>query len=297
MKFGIFYEHQLPRPWSADSEHRLLQESLTQIELADRLGYDYAWEVEHHFLEEYSHSSAPEVFLGAASQRTKRIRLGHGIIQLPTNHPIRVAERVATLDLLSGGRVELGLGEGQGPIELHPFGRRVRDKRDVWEEAVQVMVQCFTRDAVEFHGSYFDFPARNVIPKPFQKPHPPLWVACSNISTIGSAGQWGMGALGFQFVTPEAARAWVHRVLHQPDPAVDQARRLPDESQRRHGERVHVRAHGRRGAGEGGGLDVLRVLPLHYGRNGMASRGGEHVGALPGMAAHAEGAGDAARRG
>ena len=160
MKFGIFYEHQLPRPWTADSEHRLLQESLTQIELADRLGYDYAWEVEHHFLEEYSHSSAPEVFLGAASQRTKRIRLGHGIIQLPTNHPIRVAERVATLDLLSGGRVELGLGEGQGPIELHPFGRRVRDKRDVWEEAVKALIPCFTQDSVEFHGQFFDWPAR-----------------------------------------------------------------------------------------------------------------------------------------
>src|SRR6266498_2603464 len=184
MKFGIFYEHQLPRPWGADSEHRLLQESLTQIELADRLGYDYAWEVEHHFLEEYSHSSAPEVFLGAATQRTRRIRLGHGIIQLPTNHPIRVAERVATLDLLSGGRVELGLGEGQGPVELHPFGRRVRDKREAWEEAVRALVPAFT---------------------------PPLWVACSNIATIASAGRWGMGALGFQFVSPDAARAWVNR--------------------------------------------------------------------------------------
>jgi len=74
-----------------------------------------------------------------------------------------VAERVATLDLLSGGRVELGLGEGQGPIELHPFGRRVRDKREVWEEAVRVLIPCFTQDAVEFHGQYFDFPARNVI--------------------------------------------------------------------------------------------------------------------------------------
>ena len=211
MKFGIFYEHQLPRPWGADSEYRLLQDSLTQIELADRLGYDYAWEVEHHFLEEYSHSSAPEVFLGAATQRTSRIRLGHGIIQLPTNHPIRVAERVSTLDLLSGGRVELGLGKGQGPIELHPFGRRVRDKREVWEEAVRVLVPCFTQDAVEYHGQFFDFPARNVIPKPRQKPHPPLWVACSNIATIASAGQWGMGALGFQFVSPEAARAWVNR--------------------------------------------------------------------------------------
>jgi alkanesulfonate monooxygenase SsuD/methylene tetrahydromethanopterin reductase-like flavin-dependent oxidoreductase (luciferase family) len=210
MKFGIFYEHQLPRPWAPESEHRLLNESLAQIELADRLGYDYAWEVEHHFLEEYSHSSAPEVFLGAASQRTRRIRLGHGIIQLPTNHPIRVAERVSTLDLLTGGRVELGLGEGQGPIELHPFGRRVRDKRDVWEEAVRALIPCFTQDSVEFHGQFFDFPPRNVIPKPYQKPHPPLWVACSNIQTIGSAGRWGMGALGFQFVTPDAARAWVN---------------------------------------------------------------------------------------
>ena len=92
MKFGIFYEHQLPRPWGPKSEYQLLQDSLTQIELADRLGYDYAWEVEHHFLEEYSHSSAPEVFLGAASQRTKRIRLGHGVVQLTTNQPHRVAE-------------------------------------------------------------------------------------------------------------------------------------------------------------------------------------------------------------
>ena len=105
MKVGIFYELQLPRPWLEHSEYELLQNALAQIELADQLGFDYAWCVEHHFLEEYSHCSAPEVFLGAASQRTRRIRLGHGIIQLPTNHPLRVAERVATLDLLTGGRV------------------------------------------------------------------------------------------------------------------------------------------------------------------------------------------------
>ena len=211
MKFGIFYEHQIPRPWSEGSEYEVLQNSLIQIELADRLGYDHAWVVEHHFLEEYSHSSAPEVFLGAASQRTRRIRLGHGVVQLPTNNPLRVAERVATLDLLTGGRVELGLGEGQGPVELHPFGARVREKRDVWEEAVKAIIPAFTRHSWEWHGKYFDFPARNVIPKPFQKPHPPLWVACSNIATIASAGQWGMGALGFQFVDPAAARAWVNR--------------------------------------------------------------------------------------
>src|SRR6202045_3016768 len=109
MKFGIFYELQLPRPWVPDGELTLYQNALDQVELADGLGYDFAWEVEHHFLEEYSHSSAPEVFLAAASQRTKQIRLGHGIVQLTTNHPARGAERAATLDLLSGGRLELGM--------------------------------------------------------------------------------------------------------------------------------------------------------------------------------------------
>ena len=220
MKFGIFYEHQLPKPWGEQSEYQLMQDSLAQIELADQLGYDYAWEVEHHFLEEYSHSSAPEVFLGAASQRTKNIRLGHGIIQITTNQPHRVAERVATLDLLSGGRVELGLGEGGGPAELHPFGTQVRSKRERWLEAVEAIIPMFTSTNWEYHGEFYDFPARNVIPKPYQKPHPPLWVACSNIQTIGQAGQWGMGALGFTFISPEAAKAWVHRyynnLLHHP---------------------------------------------------------------------------------
>ncbi len=210
MRFGIFYEHQLPRPWDAEGEYRLLQDSLEQVALADRLGYQYAWEVEHHFLEEYSHSSAPEVFLAAASQRTSSIRLGHGIIQLPTNHPARVAERVSTLDLLSHGRVELGLGEGSTTIELHPFGRRFRDKREVWEDAVRALIPMFGDAPVEYHGTHFDFPLRNVLPKPLQKPHPPLWVACSQRDTIEAAGRWGMGALGFQFVTPDEARAWVN---------------------------------------------------------------------------------------
>jgi alkanesulfonate monooxygenase SsuD/methylene tetrahydromethanopterin reductase-like flavin-dependent oxidoreductase (luciferase family) len=225
MKFGIFYEHQLPRPWTERSEYELLQNSLVQVELADRLGYDYAWEVEHHFLEEYSHSSAPEVFLAAASQRTRRIRLAHGIIQLTTNHPARVAERVSTLDLLSHGRVEFGIGEGSSVTELHPFGRRFRDKRAVWEDAVRCVIPMFSSEAWEYHGEYFDFPLRNVLPKPLQKPHPPLWVACSQIETIAMAGRRGMGALGFQFVSPEAAHAWVHAYynayLHQLDKLVD----------------------------------------------------------------------------
>jgi alkanesulfonate monooxygenase SsuD/methylene tetrahydromethanopterin reductase-like flavin-dependent oxidoreductase (luciferase family) len=210
MKFGIFYEHQLPRPWTDDAEYQLLQNSLDEVELADGLGYDYAWEVEHHFLEEYSHSSAPEVFLAAASQRTKQIRLAHGIIQLTTNHPARVAERVSTLDLLSHGRVEFGIGEGSSITELHPFERRFRDKREVWEDAVRAVIPMFRSEACEYHGEFFDFPLRNVLPKPLQKPHPPLWVACSQIDTIEMAGRRGMGALGFQFVSAGAAEAWVN---------------------------------------------------------------------------------------
>src|SRR6187431_1883124 len=131
MRFGIFYEHQLPRPWAEDAEEKLLTNALDQTELADKVGIDYVWEVEHHFLEEYSHSSAPEVFLAAASQRTKNMRLGHGIVQTPPrqNHPARVAERIATLDLVSGGRVEFGTGEGATTTEVGGFGTVRAEKK------------------------------------------------------------------------------------------------------------------------------------------------------------------------
>src|ERR671924_928232 len=137
MRFGIFYEHQNPRPWEEErAEHSLLKNALEQVELADRLGLDYVWEVEHHFLEEYSHSSASEVFLGAVSQRTSRIRLGHGIVQLPVNfnHPARVAERIATLDLVSDGRVEFGTGESSSAAELEGFNVDRATKREEWGE-------------------------------------------------------------------------------------------------------------------------------------------------------------------
>ncbi|HET6609519.1 MAG TPA: LLM class flavin-dependent oxidoreductase [Rhodopila sp.] len=210
MKFGIFYELQLPRPWGPNDELTLYQNALEQIELADKCGYDYAWQVEHHFLEEYSHSPAPESFLAAASQRTKQIRLGHGICQLTTNHPTRVAERIATLDLLSKGRVEMGMGESSSSTELEPFGVAVEEKRAVFEEAVQAIMPMFKDGGSEHHGKYFDLPLRNVLPKPMQKPHPPLWVACSQLDTLAKCGEWGMGALGFQFVSADAAHAWVH---------------------------------------------------------------------------------------
>ena len=148
MKFGIFYEHQLPRPWGEGEELKLFQDALDQVELADRIGIDYAWEVEHHFLEEYSHSSAPEVFLAACSQRTQRIRLGHGIVLMPSgyNHPARVAERIATLDLVSKGRVEFGTGESSSLAELGGFRVSVETKREQWREAVEQVANMLAMD-------------------------------------------------------------------------------------------------------------------------------------------------------
>ncbi len=188
MKFGIFYEHQLPKPWGEGKELKLFQDALEQVELADRIGIDYAWEVEHHFLEEYSHSSAPEIFLAAASQRTKNIRLGHGIRQVITNynHPVRTAECIATLDLVSNGRVEFGTGESSAILELGGFDIPVASKREQYLEATEQIANMLAMDPYPgYQGKYFDMPCRNVVPKSLQKPHPPLWVACSNRETIG----------------------------------------------------------------------------------------------------------------
>ena len=211
MKFGIFYEHQLPRPWEDGAELRLFQDALDQVELGDRLGIDYAWEVEHHFLEEYSHSSAPEVFLAAASQRSKRMRLGHGIVLMPPgyNAPARVAERIATLDLVSGGRVDWGTGESASRAELEGFGIKPSDRRAMWRETVEQVANMMAMDPYPgFKGQFFSMPARNVLPKPVQKPHPPIWVACSNRETIHLAAQLGIGALTFAFIDPAEAAQW-----------------------------------------------------------------------------------------
>jgi len=212
MRFGIFYEHQLPRPWAEGGELKLFQDALDQVELGDKLGIDYAWEVEHHFLEEYSHSSAPEVFLAAASQRTRRIRLGHGIVLMPPNynHPARIAERLATLDLVSNGRVEWGTGESASRAELEGFGITPAERREMWRETTEQVANMMVMDPYPgYQGKYFAMPVRNVMPKPVQKPHPPLWVACSNRETIHLAAQLGMGALTFAFIDPAEAAHWI----------------------------------------------------------------------------------------
>ncbi len=211
MRFGIFYEHQLPRPWNEGDEARLFHEALEQVVLADRLGYDYAWEVEHHFLEEYSHSSAPEVFLSACAALTKNIRVGHGIRQvIPNyNHPARTAEGLATLDIISRGRLDFGIGEGATRLELGGFGIPAKEKRAMALEAAEQIANMMVMDPYPgYEGKGFSFPCRNVVPKPVQKPHPPMWMACTNRDTIKVAAANGLGALAFSFVDPEEARNW-----------------------------------------------------------------------------------------
>jgi alkanesulfonate monooxygenase SsuD/methylene tetrahydromethanopterin reductase-like flavin-dependent oxidoreductase (luciferase family) len=212
MKFGVFIDLQLPRPWNEGDESKLFQEALEQVELADRLGIDFVWAQEHHFLEEYCHSSAPEVFLAACSQRTKSIRLAHGIVAMSPkfNHPARIAERLATLDIISGGRVEWGTGESGSRMELEWFSVDFVDKRAMWAEAVQETVKMMCMDPYPgFEGKYFSMPHRNVVPKPLQKPHPPIWAACSNRDSVKLAATLGMGALTFAFVNAEEAKFWV----------------------------------------------------------------------------------------
>jgi len=212
MKIGSSFLHQLPRPWAKDSEYVLLQNLLEQAEIIDQGGFDYLWATEHHFLEEYSHSSAPEIFLAACSQRTKNVRLGHGIVQTPpnVNHPARIAERIATLDLISGGRCEFGTGSGATITELGGFLVDQPEKKAMQLEGMRVAVRMLVEEPFTgFEGKYLKVPPRNVVPKPLQKPHPPLWMACSRRESILDAARLGLGALTFSFVSPDEARQWV----------------------------------------------------------------------------------------
>ena len=211
MKFGVFYELQIPRPWGPEDELKLVQESLEQVELADQLGIDHAWAVEHHFLEEYSHCAAPEVFLAAAAGRTKRIRLGQGIRQVipKYNHPARTAEVIGTLDLVSNGRAEFGIGESATRLELGGFGIPAKQKRAMSLDAAEQIANMMVMEPYPgYEGEFFSMPARNVVPKPIQKPHPPMWIACTNRETIKVAARNGLGALAFSFLDPQEAKMW-----------------------------------------------------------------------------------------
>jgi len=201
MKFGIFYEISVPRPWEQESEVTVYDRCLEQVRLADELGFEQVWAVEHHFLEEHSHCSAPDMFLTACAMQTKNIRLGNGIfVCVPEfNHPARLAERAATLDVLSHGRAEFGTGRSTTWSEVEGFRASPEDTKKSWDEYVRVIPQMWMQERFGFEGQYFSMPKRAVLPKPYQKPHPPMWVSVTSPGTEIDAAERGLGGLFLTF--------------------------------------------------------------------------------------------------
>jgi alkanesulfonate monooxygenase SsuD/methylene tetrahydromethanopterin reductase-like flavin-dependent oxidoreductase (luciferase family) len=195
MKFGMFYEIQVPRPATPEAEHQRIREIIDQVVLAEEMGFEHVWFVEHHFLTEWAHCSANEVMLAAISQHTTNMRLGFGVVLLPVHHPLHVAVKTATLDVLSGGRVDVGVGRSGNPYQITPFGVNLEDTKGIWEESLQMLPNIWTQEIYSHQGKYFNVPEREVIPKPMQKPHPPLWSACSQDDTFQRAGELGIGCL------------------------------------------------------------------------------------------------------
>jgi alkanesulfonate monooxygenase SsuD/methylene tetrahydromethanopterin reductase-like flavin-dependent oxidoreductase (luciferase family) len=204
MEFGLFYEIPVPRPWHDRAERDALHAVVAQAVRGEQVGFTHFWTVEHHFLDEFSHCSAPEVLYGAVAAKTSRIKIGHGVrlLPFPYNHPLRAAEMAATLDCLSDGRLEFGTGRSATRAELEGFGIDPADTRGMWEEALDVVVGAWTNDVFEWSGRYFRVPPRRVHPKPLQRPHPPLWVASTSPDSHALAGRKGLGLLSFTIGVP-----------------------------------------------------------------------------------------------
>jgi alkanesulfonate monooxygenase SsuD/methylene tetrahydromethanopterin reductase-like flavin-dependent oxidoreductase (luciferase family) len=223
VKFGIFFELSTPRPFDGGVEQAVYNNALEQARLADQLGFDWVWAVEHHFLEEYSHCSAPEVVLAAVAAQTSRVRIGHGaVVCVPEmNHPIRVAERAAALDVISGGRLEFGTARSSTWTELGGFNVNPDETKKTWDEFVRVLPQMWSDEPFSHEGVCFSMPERNVLPKPVQKPHPPMWVTVTSPGTELDAADRGLGCLGVAATTyeeQERRTAEYHRRIQSCDP-------------------------------------------------------------------------------
>jgi alkanesulfonate monooxygenase SsuD/methylene tetrahydromethanopterin reductase-like flavin-dependent oxidoreductase (luciferase family) len=199
VEFGLLYEWQMPVGVSREEESCQFLQMIEQIKLAEEVGFKSVWSVEHHFLESFSHASAPEVLLSWIASQTSTIRIGHGVrlLPYPYNHPIRAAEQAATLDLLSQGRLEFGSGRSATAAELGGFGIDPAETRDMWRESLELIIKAWTDPVVEHHGKYFDQVPRPMVPKPLQTPHPPLWMSCTSPESHEVAGANGLGLLSF----------------------------------------------------------------------------------------------------
>jgi len=194
VQLDLFHEIPLP-PQRAIDEARAYAEVMAQVELGDRLGFGCAWLVEHHFMPGYSHCSKPELVLAALAARTRRIRLGLAVVPLPLHHPVHVAERVATLDLLSAGRLEVGIGRGFSPLEYRTFGVEMADSRSLVDESLAILRAGLAGGPVEHRGRHWPLQDCTILPRAVQRPHPPLWTAAVSPETFGWAAAEGLGAL------------------------------------------------------------------------------------------------------
>ncbi|GAA2666453.1 MULTISPECIES: LLM class flavin-dependent oxidoreductase [Nonomuraea] len=197
MRISLGYELEV-RGRTREVERQAFQNVIDQVVLGDRLGFDTAWFVEHHFTRGFSHSSAPDLVLAAISQRTSRIHLGLGVVLLPFQSPIRTAERVATLDVLSGGRVEFGTGRGASPLEYQAFQRPFEKSRQIWEDSLEATLEIWRADGepVSRSNEFFEIPDVAVYPRPTQVPHPPVWVASTSLEGYLAAARHGYNLLG-----------------------------------------------------------------------------------------------------
>lgn len=204
MKFSLIYEAQTTDT-SRAGDAKALHDIVEQAVLAEEVGFDVIWAVEHTALEQYAHMSVPETVLAFIAGRTSRIHVGHGVICLPPamNHPVKVAERCAALDILSNGRLQVGFGKGGTQQESGTFGYDLEDLPPMIDEAMRLVPRIWTEDVVEHHGRFIDIPPRPIHPKPLQDPHPPLYMACTRDETLSDAGARGIGALVLGFGGPE----------------------------------------------------------------------------------------------
>ncbi|MEU8539721.1 LLM class flavin-dependent oxidoreductase [Streptomyces sp. NPDC048717] len=232
MEFGIFVQGYVGKRAESDpeAEHKALMEETEYVIQADASGFKYAWASEHHFLEEYSHLSANDVFLGYLAHATDRIHLGSGIFNplAPVNHPVKVAEKVAMLDHLSGGRFEFGTGRGAGSHEILGFMPGITDMnhtKEIWEETIAEFPKMWLQDEYEgFQGKHWSLPPRKVLPKPYGKSHPAMWYAAGSPSSYAMAGKKGLGVLGFS-VQKVSDMEWV---LESYKTAIKEARAVGD---------------------------------------------------------------------
>ena len=204
MKFAFFCEIPVPRPWTPGKEQAALKNTIEQAVFAEEMGFHSFWTVEHHFLDEFSHCSNPEILYGAVATRTSKLRLGYGVrlTPKPYNHPVRSAESAATLDCISDGRGGFGTGRSATRLEMEGFGINPHETREMLGEAIDHIVGCWTNEEYEFEGKYWSMPKRRVHPKPVQDPHPPIWSATTSVDGHYEIGKMGVGLLSFAVGVP-----------------------------------------------------------------------------------------------